>query len=257
MEILASLAIVGFLISTACTKKALVSSIASGSNQIFHTVFTITLIIFAIYAYNLVLSYSIKLNFSLALMITFLMLNFLFFIFMFKKPICHLSLVLFPLTSLSILSTLLFNLTVGSNLMDYSLIIHIIFSLLSYGFLGLAALQAILLKYQGYKLKNVGNSIIDDILPSIEKMEKGMFELIVFGFFLLTLSLITGTPFVVVDEDYAILEKISFSVIAWIVYFYLIFQHFSSKVTGNRATNLALGGMIFLFIAYLGTKIIL
>tara|TARA_B100000287_G_scaffold416874_1_gene452054 strand:+ start:106 stop:636 length:531 start_codon:yes stop_codon:yes gene_type:complete len=176
---------------------------------------------------------------------------------MFKKPICHLSLVLFPLTCISILSTLLFDLKKTTDQIDYDLVIHIVFSLLSYGFLGLAALQAILLKYQGYKLKNVKTSMISDLLPPIEKMERGMFELIVFGFILLTLSLITGAPFVVIDQNYSILEKISFSLIAWIVYFYLIFQHFSSKVTGSKATNLALGGMIFLFIAYLGTKIIL
>ena len=176
---------------------------------------------------------------------------------MFKKPICHLSLVLFPLTCLSILSTFLFDLKETRGEIDYNLVIHIVFSLLSYGFHGLAALQAILLKYQGHKLRNIKNSVINDILPSIENMERGMFELIVFGFILLTLSLVTGAPFVVIDQEYYILEKISFSLIAWVVYFYLIFQHFSSKVTGNKATNLAIGGMVFLFIAYLGTKIIL
>ena len=257
MKILASLAILGFILSSMFTKKALTDQGTSSNSSSFHLIFTISLILLSIYSYMLILDYSIKINFNLALMITFLILNCIFFLFMFKKPICHLSLVLFPLTCISILSTLLFDLQKSTDEIDYNLVVHIVFSLLSYGFLGLAALQAILLKYQGYKLRNVKTSVINDILPSIEKMERGMFELIVFGFILLTLSLITGTPFVVIDQDYSILEKISFSLIAWIVYFYLIFQHFSSKVTGSRATNLALGGMIFLFIAYLGTKIIL
>ena len=257
MKILASLAILGFIISTMFTKKALTSSSASSTNSAFHLIFIISLILLSIYTYALLLDYSIKINFNLALMTTFLILNYIFFLFMFKKPICHLSLVLFPLTCISILSTLFFDLRETQGEIDYNLVIHIVFSLLSYGFLGLAALQAMLLKYQGYKLRNIKNSVINDILPSIENMERGMFELIVFGFILLTLSLITGAPFVVINQDYYILEKISFSLIAWIVYFYLIFQHFSSKVTGNKATNLALGGMVFLFIAYLGTKIIL
>ena len=257
MKILASLAILGFIISTMFTKKALTSSSASSTNNVFHLIFIISLVLLSIYTYTLLLNYSIKTNFNLALMTTFLILNYIFFLFMFKKPICHLSLVLFPLTCLSILSTFLFDLKETQGEIDYNLVIHIVFSLLSYGFLGVAALQAILLKYQGHKLRNIKNSVISDILPSIENMERGMFELIVFGFILLTLSLITGAPFVVINQDYYILEKISFSLIAWIVYFYLIFQHFSSKVTGNKATNLALGGMVFLFIAYLGTKIIL
>jgi len=255
MKILASLAALGFIISTMFTKKAITSS--SSSSNAFYLTYIISLILLSIYTYTLLLNYSIKINFNLALMTTFLILNYIFFVFMFKKPICHLSLVLFPLTSLAILSTLFFNLKEIQGEINYNLVIHIVFSLLSYGFLGLAALQAILLKYQGYKLRNIKNSVVNDILPSIENMEKGMFELIVFGFILLTLSLVTGAPFVVLNQDYNILEKISFSLIAWIVYFYLIFQHFSSKVTGNKATNLALGGMVFLFIAYLGTKIIL
>ena len=257
MKILASLAILGFIISTMFTKKALTSSSASSANNSFHLIFIISLVLLSIYTYTLLLNYSIKTNFNLALMTTFLILNYIFFLFMFKKPICHLSLVLFPLTCLSILSTFLFDLKETQGEIDYNLVIHIVFSLLSYGFLGLAALQAILLKYQGHKLRNIKNSVINDILPSIENMERGMFELIVFGFILLTLALVTGAPFVVIDQEYYILEKISFSLIAWVVYFYLIFQHFSSKVTGNKATNLALGGMVFLFIAYLGTKIIL
>ncbi len=255
MKILASLAALGFIISTMFTKRAFTSS--SSSSNAFYLTYIISLILLSIYTYTLLLNYSIKINFNLALMTTFLILNYIFFVFMFKKPICHLSLVLFPLTSLAILSTLFFNLKEIQGEINYNLVIHIVFSLLSYGFLGLAALQAILLKYQGYKLRNIKNSVVNDILPSIENMEKGMFELIVFGFILLTLSLVTGAPFVVLNQDYNILEKISFSLIAWIVYFYLIFQHFSSKVTGNKATNLALGGMVFLFIAYLGTKIIL
>ena len=92
--------------------------------------------------------------------IFFNILNYIFFLFMFKKPICHLSLVLFPLTCLSILSTFLFDLTETQGEIDYNLVIHIVFSLLSYGFLGLAALQAILLKYQGHKLRNINESIL-------------------------------------------------------------------------------------------------
>ena len=208
MKILASLAILGFIISTMFTKKALTSSSASSTNSAFHLIFIISLILLSIYTYTLLLDYSIKTNFNLALMTTFLILNYIFFLFMFKKPVCHLSLVLFPLTCISILSTLLFDLKEIQGEIDYNLVIHIVFSLLSYGFLGLAALQAVLLKYQGYKLRNIKNSVINDILPSIENMERGMFELIVFGFILLTLSLITGAPFVVINQDYYIIEKI-------------------------------------------------
>jgi ABC-type uncharacterized transport system permease subunit len=131
----------------------------------------------------------------------------------------------------------------------------VVVSIVSYGFLGLAAIQASLLKYQEYKLKNVRNSSLSNTLPSIEKMEKVMFELIILGFILLTLSLLSGSPFVGLEASQNLLQKITFSVIAWVTYSYLLFKKFSSGVRGKQATNLTLSGMAFLFIAYLGTKI--
>ena len=83
-----------------------------------------------------------------------------------------------------------------------------------------------------------------------------MFDLIVIGFLLLTLSLLTGAPFVAVESNNIILQKITFSIIAWIVYSYLIYQRYSSNVTGKRANNLAISGMAILFFAYLGTKVL-
>ena len=83
-----------------------------------------------------------------------------------------------------------------------------------------------------------------------------MFDLIVIGFILLTISLLTGAPFVSSNADKILLQKITFSVIAWVAYFYLIYQRFSSNVIGKKANNLAIGGMIFLLFAYLGTKVL-
>tara|TARA_B100001778_G_C18310098_1_gene503897 strand:- start:130 stop:597 length:468 start_codon:yes stop_codon:yes gene_type:complete len=143
----------------------------------------------------------------------------------------------------------------GAGNIDNDLKIHVIVSITSYGFLGLAAIQAILLRYQENKLKYVQNTPFLTILPPIEKMEKVMFELIIFGFILLTLSLISGAPFVIMEKYVGLAEKILFSVIAWITYSYLIFSRFSKGYRGKKATSLTLSGMAFLFISYLGTKL--
>ena len=82
-----------------------------------------------------------------------------------------------------------------------------------------------------------------------------MFDLIIFGFILLTLSLLSGAPFVTMGEHRGMLEKILFSIIAWMTYSYLIYSRFSRSVRGRKATNLTLSGMSFLLIAYLGTKL--
>tara|TARA_Y100000389_G_C17431248_1_gene502780 strand:+ start:166 stop:705 length:540 start_codon:yes stop_codon:yes gene_type:complete len=174
---------------------------------------------------------------------------------MFSKPIKHLGLVLLPLTAIAILISMIYHDSSNLGLIDPDLRIHIIVSITSYGFLGLGAIQAILLRYQEKKLKDVSGSLFITILPSIEKMEKVMFDLIIFGFILLTLSLLSGAPFVTMNKHPGLLEKILFSIIAWMTYSYLIYSRFSKGVRGKKATNLTLSGMSFLLIAYLGTKL--
>jgi ABC-type uncharacterized transport system permease subunit len=175
---------------------------------------------------------------------------------MFTKPIYHLGLVLFPLTFITVFITLIYD--GATNIVpitNNNLKLHIISSIASYGFLGLAAIQAILLRYQEKKLKYVKESYFITMLPPIEKMEEVMFELIILGFILLTLSLLSGAPFVLSGTDQGLIQKILFSIIAWITYSFLIYKRFLFGVRGKKATNLTLSGMAFLFIAYLGTKL--
>tara|TARA_Y100000748_G_C15487724_1_gene485368 strand:- start:1003 stop:1542 length:540 start_codon:yes stop_codon:yes gene_type:complete len=175
---------------------------------------------------------------------------------MFIKPAHHLALILLPLSAIVVFLTLIFDFRDSTGALNYDLFLHIIVSLVSYGLLGLAAIQALLLKFQEQKLKDLKNSSLSNLMPSMDIMENIMFDLIIIGFILLTISLLTGAPFVSVDADKILLQKITFSVIAWIAYFYLIYQRFSSNVFGKKANNLAISGMIFLFFAYLGTKVL-
>ena len=249
----ATLSILGLVFSSFCMKKVLNDN---GSKQFFYPIFIFTIISLAFYTYLLMSSYSIKSNFVIALLLTFLILNIVLLFLMFLKPAHHLALILLPLTTVSVFLTLIFDYQNTIDKIDNDLFLHIIFSLVSYGLLGLAAIQALLLKFQEQKLKTLDNSLLSNLLPSMEVMEKIMFDLIVIGFLLLTLAILTGAPFVAVETFGAGLQKITFSIIAWIVYSYLIYQRYSSNVTGKKANNLAISGMAILFFAYLGTKIL-
>jgi ABC-type uncharacterized transport system permease subunit len=174
---------------------------------------------------------------------------------MFTKPIKHRGLILLPLTAIAISVSMVYHDNSNLGFIDPDLRIHIVVSIASYGFLALGAIQAILLRYQEKKLKDVAGSLFLTILPSIEKMEKVMFDLIIFGFILLTLSLLSGVPFISMNEHPGLLEKILFSIIAWMTYSYLIYSRFSKGVRGRKATSFTLSGMSFLLIAYLGTKL--
>ena len=175
---------------------------------------------------------------------------------MFIKPAHHLALILLPLSASVVFLTLIFDFNNSTDNLNYDLFLHIVVSLVSYGLLGLAAIQALLLKFQEQKLKDLDNSSLSNLMPSMDTMENIMFDLIVIGFVLLTISLLTGAPFISADADKILLQKVTFSVIAWLAYFYLIYQRFSSNVIGKKANNLAIGGMAFLLFAYLGTKVL-
>ena len=256
MELLGTLTIIGYTLSTLSIRYVLIDEEYSFYKKTsFDIVFFLSLLLFSVYSYSIINNVYQKFNFITSLQITFLIVNYLFFLFMFSKPIKHLGLVLLPLTAIAIFISMIYHDNASLGLIDSDLRAHIIVSIASYGFLGLGAIQAILLRYQEKKLKDVSDSLFLTILPSIEKMEKVMFDLIIFGFILLTLSLLSGSPFVSMGEHPGLAEKILFSIIAWITYSYLIYRRFSKGVRRRKATNLTLSGMFFLLVAYLGTKL--
>jgi ABC-type uncharacterized transport system permease subunit len=256
MELLGISTIFAYIISIFSIKYVIIEDdYPSYKKTSFDIIFFLSLVLFSAYTYSLIGSFYQKFNFATSLEITFLIVNYLFFAFMFSKPIKHLGLVLLPLTLITIPFSMIYGGDNNLGQIDNDLKIHVIVSITSYGFLGLAAIQAILLRYQENKLKHIQDSLFLTILPSIEKMEKVMFELIIFGFILLTLSLISGAPFIFGGEYSGLTEKILFSVIAWITYSYLIYSRFSKGSRGRKATSLTLSGMAFLFISYLGTKL--
>tara|TARA_B100000029_G_C17597890_1_gene964800 strand:- start:3170 stop:3904 length:735 start_codon:yes stop_codon:yes gene_type:complete len=224
--------------------------------KVFNILLFLNLISFVFYFYDTIYPvYGMGFNFMQSLLVTLLIINLFFVFFIIQKEIHHLGLILFPLTSATlIMSQFMDNISVNQEYITDGLQLHILTSFSSYGFLGLAAIQALLLNYQEKQLKNVKHSQFIASLPSIEVMEKIMFDLIILGFILLTISLLSGAPFVIQDNSIHIIQKILFSLIAWITFAYLLYKRFSYGVRGKKAVHITLSGIIFLLIAYLGTK---
>ena len=211
MELLGISTIIAYAISTFGIKFVLIEEEEMSYKKTFFDIMLfLSLVFFSAYTYSLTDSFYQKFNFVTSLVIALLIINYLFFTFMFTKPIKHLGLILLPLTLITVPFSMIYYDNAGSGHIDNDLKIHVIVSITSYGFLGLAAIQAILLRYQENKLKHVQNSPFLTILPPIEKMEKVMFELIIFGFILLTLSLVSGAPFVIMEKYVGLTEKILF-----------------------------------------------
>tara|TARA_B100001123_G_C15275259_1_gene1011916 strand:- start:1269 stop:1994 length:726 start_codon:yes stop_codon:yes gene_type:complete len=226
--------------------------------KFFNILVHINFLLFVFYSYNTIYpTYGLGFSFIQSLLLTLLIINIFFLLFMFQKQIYHLGLILFPLTAfVLIMSQSIEDISNTQKVIPEGLQLHILTSFASYGLLGLAAIQALLLNYQEKQLKNVTNSKFLASLPAIEVMEKIMFDLIALGFMLLTLSLLSGAPFVIQNSNLHVMQKILFSLIAWLTFAYLLYKRFSNGVRGKRAINITFSGIIFLFIAYLGTKLL-
>ena len=142
-------------------------------------------------------------------------------------------------------------------IIPYSLQAHILTSIVAYSFLAIAALQALLAGYQNWQLKHKHQNALMRTLPALETMEKLLFKLIWVGEILLTASLITG--FYVYSDFFAqqLIHKVTFSIVAWLVYAVLIFGRHHYGWRGQRAINWTWVGFSAILLGYVGSKFVI
>ena len=213
----------------------------------------IGLLVFGIFVFGIASPFA-NFSFVSVYFLTLFIIN-LFFVFLsLFKPIDYIGLILNPIVFISLLVFIIFDFSIVGTKVEQNLYIHIIFSLSSYGFLVLAGMQAFILRYQINNIKNIHHSSLLNSFPSIEEMGKIMYYLILIGFVLLTLSLLSGIPYISGDLGYEIEQKIIFSLVAWLTFLYLILKKSHYGINDIAAANMTIGGLAFLLLAYLGTK---
>jgi len=173
------------------------------------------------------------------------------------KPVHSLYLALFPISAITLICALASPSTKPVIFMPYSLQAHILISILAYSFLAIAALQALLAGYQNWQLKHKHQNALMRTLPALETMEKLLFELIWVGEILLTVSLLTG--FYVYDDFFVqqLIHKVTFSIVAWLVYAVLIFGRHYYGWRGQRAINWTWVGFSGILLGYIGSKFVI
>ena len=176
----------------------------------------------------------------------------------FFQPIQQLLLVLYPIAAITIPLEQLFP---SDRILDQSLPmglrIHILLSISAYSLLMIGTLQALLLALQDKFIKSKQISKIIDILPPLQIMERLLIQIIVIGFFLLSLSLTTGIMFIDNLFEQHLIHKTTLSILAWIVYAILLWGRWSLGWRGRRITRWILVGFIILILAYTGSKFVL
>jgi ABC-type uncharacterized transport system permease subunit len=139
----------------------------------------------------------------------------------------------------------------------WTLRLHIVLSLLAYGVLTIAAVQAVMLAIQDQRLHRhrIGGSALG--LPPLETMEMLLFRLIAIGFFLLSLALLSGLFFVENLFAQHLVHKTVLSAAAWLFFAVLLWGRWRHGWRGRLAVRWTVGGYTALLLAYFGSKFVL
>jgi len=140
-------------------------------------------------------------------------------------------------------------------LSDWTIALHIFFSLLSAGMMTLAAIHALGLAILDRILHRPNNLSLARRLPPLQTMERLLFQLIFTGFFILSLTLLSGL--LLNDEQRSQpIPMIVLSFGSWFMFGVLIFGRLRYGWRGRIAIRWALSGYATLVVAYFGSKLL-
>jgi ABC-type uncharacterized transport system permease subunit len=201
---------------------------------------------------------AIQLGFLNALSLVSLFLVLILLLVAFAKPVDKLGIVIFPMAATVLALKLGFPVENPAP-KDYSwpMRVHILVSMLAFSFLNLAAMQALVLAVQEWRLRTHHMSRFSRSLPPLQTMETLLFQLIGSGFTLLTISLLTG--FLFLENLFAqhLAHKTVLSIIAWLVFAGLLWGRIVHGWRGQTAIRWTLGGFAALMLGYFGSKAVL
>ncbi len=175
-----------------------------------------------------------------------------------RKPVENLGIIILPIAALSLLlQEFLPTVHVLSTEHEKGIGVHILFSILAYSMLGMATVQALLLSVQERHLHNRNPGGFIRALPPMETMENLLFQMIIIGFVLQSMSLASGVVYL--DDMFAqhLVHKTVLSILAWAVFAILLWGHWRYGWRGRTAVRWTISGFITLLLAYFGSKYVL
>ncbi len=168
-----------------------------------------------------------------------------------------LGIVVFPFAAFILLLNFL---PAESHLLAYDMksgmLMHILFSILAYSLLSIAAVQALLLYVQDSALHNKHPGGFVRALPPLETMEALLFRIIALGFIVLSIALISGIFYLQDMFAQHIVHKTILSVIAWLLFGILLWGRWQFGWRGRIAIRWTYSGFILLMLAYFGSKFV-
>lgn len=178
--------------------------------------------------------------------------------FCWREPLRTLGIIIYPLAGFCALLAAIYPSPASNLYLDWKARSHIVLSLTSAGVLTLAAVQACTLALQDRFLHQHQNDRrLFAGLPPLQTMETMLFQLIGIGFFLLSLTLLSGLWFIQDWMAQHLAHKTILSITAWLLFGVLLWGRWRYGWRGRTAIRWTLSGYVFLILAYFGSKIIL
>jgi ABC-type uncharacterized transport system permease subunit len=174
-----------------------------------------------------------------------------------RIPVENLLLLLMPLGALTVLlAQLMPSGTVQPIDEEPGILAHILLSIVAYGLLTIAVLQALLLLVQDYQLKHKHPAGLIKNFPPLQTMESLLFGFLWAGWILLSLSLFSGWLFF--EDLFAqhLVHKTLLSCLAWVVFGVLLWGRHQLGWRGHKAIRWTLAGFCLLMLAYFGSKLV-
>jgi ABC-type uncharacterized transport system permease subunit len=183
------------------------------------------------------------------------------------KPLDHLGVFVLPLAAITVLLQDLYPHrlpALNQNEMPgmgsdqrFGVEMHIVLSVLAASLLAIAAFQSLLLAYQENRLRRHRPARIMGVLPPLQTQEALLFQMIGAGFFLLSLSLVTGMMFIQDMFAQHLVHKTTLSLCAWLVFAILLWGRWRYGWRGQTAIRWSMAGFAMLTLAYFGSKLVL
>ncbi|MEI6303295.1 MAG: cytochrome c biogenesis protein CcsA [Betaproteobacteria bacterium] len=137
--------------------------------------------------------------------------------------------------------------------------LHLALGMLAYSLFTIAALQAFLMTLLERRLR--GRTVAGPLasLSPLLTMESVLFKLIAMGFFLLTLTLVTGAIFseTIFQQAMKFSHKTLFAVLSWLIFAALLAGRHFYGWRGRKALRWTLSGFSALLLAYVGSRFVL
>lgn len=135
------------------------------------------------------------------------------------------------------------------------ILLHIITSMISYSLLGFACMQAVLLLIFDTLLRKHNILAIANYFPPLQTLENWLVRLLLIGFTLLSISLLTGLFYL--EDMFAQhqVHKTILSIFAWMVFAVFLLLHQLYGLRGRTASIWTICGFLILMLSYFGSKL--